>query len=267
MMPIALFAVAIATTTAGVAAGWVAIGYGAHWRATASGRPKLGKYLRAFGPEWISTIRTWVGYPSALTPVGPFAPFVPAGGPPIALIHGYMMNRSSMAWIGKQLRARGYGNVTSLEARPHAATMEVQADALAHDIRRWSEHAGGAKVIVVAHSQGGLLTRVALSKDPTLPISGVVTIGSPHAGTVMARVARTANAKQMRYGSEFLRDLPKAEVPFVSIYSDLDNIVFPKETSRFGRCVELPGIGHHALCFSPEVLSAVVEAFSDFRLS
>ena len=266
-MPIALFAVAIATTTAGVAAGWVAIGYGTHWRTTAKGRPTLRSYLRAFGPEWVSTIRTWVGYPSALMPVGPFAPFVAGGGPPIALIHGYMMNRSSMAWIGKQLRARGYANVTSLEARPHAATMEVQAEALAQDIRRWSEHAGGVKVIIVAHSQGGLLTRVALSKDPTLPIAGVVTIGSPHAGTVMAQAARTANAKQMRYGSEFLRDLPKPEVPFVSIYSDLDNIVFPKETSRFGRCVELPGIGHHALCFSPAVLSAVVEAFADFRLS
>ncbi len=267
MIPIALFPVALVATTAAVAAAWVAIGYGAHWRATPIGRPNLGNYLRAFVPEWLATIRTWVSYPTALIPVGPFAPFVLDGGPPIALIHGYMMNRSSMAWIGKQLRARGYANVTSLEARPHAATMEVQASALAQDIRRWSEHAGGARVVIVAHSQGGLLTRVALSIDKELPIAGVVTIGSPHAGTVMAQAARTANAKQMRYGSEFLRGLPKPEVPFVSIYSDLDNIVFPKETSRYGRCVELPGIGHHALCFSPEVLSAVVAAFDDFRLS
>lgn len=266
-MPIALFAASIAATTVGVAAGWVAIGYSVHWRTAASARPPLRRYARAFVPEWLATIRTWVGYPSGMTALGPFAPVVADGGPPIALIHGYMMNRSSMAWFAKQLRARGYENVTSLEARPHAATMETQAEALAQDIRRYSEHAGGVPIIVVAHSQGGLLTRVALARDPSLPVRGVVTVGSPHAGTVMAQVSRTPNARQMRYGSQFLKELPEPSVPFVSIYSDLDNIVFPKETSRFGRCVELPGIGHHALCFSPEVLEAVVEAFADFRLS
>jgi pimeloyl-ACP methyl ester carboxylesterase len=266
-MPIALFAMGIAASTAVVAAGWVAVGYGVHWHATEKARPKLKRYLRAFGPECLATIRTWMGYAGGVLPVGPFAPYVALGGPPIALIHGYMMNRSSMAWIAKQLRRRGYDNVTSLEARPLTADMQVQAESLAQDLRRWSEHAGGKKVIVVAHSQGGLLTRVALANHLDLPVCGVVTIGSPHGGTVLAQVARSANAKQMRYGSQFLRELPQPAVPFVSIYSDLDNIVFPKETSVFGRSVELPGLGHHALCFSPEVLSAVVDAFADFRLS
>lgn len=266
-MPIALFAATVAVTTVGVAAGWVAVGYGAHWRTTSENRPKLRDYVSAFGPEVMATLRTWMGYATGMSAVPPFSPIVDGGGPPIALIHGYMMNRSSMAWLGRGLRARGFANVTSLEARPHRASMEVQAEALANDLRRWSAHAGGAKIIVVAHSQGGLLTRVALAKYPDLPIAGVVTIGSPHAGTVLAQMARAPNAKQMRYGSEFLRDLPRPSVPFVSIYSNLDNIVFPKETSLFGRSIELPGIGHHALCFSPEVLSATVEAFADFRLS
>jgi pimeloyl-ACP methyl ester carboxylesterase len=202
-----------------------------------------------------------------LAAAGPFAPYVRDGGPPIALLHGYMMNRSSMAWMAKGLKRRGHANVVSLEARPHRAMLEVQAEALARDLRRLSEHAGGVKVVVIAHSQGGLLARIAVTREPDLPVAGVITIGSPHAGTVLASVVRSPNGRQMRWNSPFLRELPAPPVPFVSIYSDLDNIVFPKETSKLGRSIELPGLGHHALCFSPRVLDAVLDAFGDFRFS
>lgn len=244
----------------GTAAAWVGAGYAMHWRASGPHAPGDAKaYVSTAVGEWVATLRTWAVFGSGVFKSGVWRDYSPEAGPPIALVHGYMMNRSSMAWIAGALQRRGLGNLVLLEPRPKFAPLETQADWLAAEVRRLSEHCGGAKVVLIAHSQGGLLSRIAAQRHPDLPLQRIFTIGSPHMGTLMAARSRTPNGLQMRYKSPFLQALTAPVVPICSIYSDLDNIVFPKETSCLGESIELHGIGHHALCFSEQVVDLIAQ--------
>ncbi len=241
-----------------VAALWVAVGYTGHFIFTREARPSVLAYFRAFWPEWWASVRTWAAYPLAMLPVRSWPSFDARGGAPIVLVHGYMMNRASMFAMRRALVRNGYRNVLYVEPRPNMAALERQAEMFAGEVRRVSAWADNAPVTVIAHSQGGIIARVAIARHADLPVALVVSIGSPHAGTVMARPMTSPNGVQMRLGSAFLKDLPPPRVPFVSIYSNLDNIAFPKETSQFGRSIELRGLGHHALCVSSEVVQHVL---------
>jgi pimeloyl-ACP methyl ester carboxylesterase len=63
--------------------------------------------------------------------------------------------------------------------------------ALGHAIDCLYESSGGEKVIVIAHSMGGLATRFALGSDKARAskVSSVVTYGTPNAGSLAALVA------------------------------------------------------------------------------
>ena len=91
--------------------------------------------------------------------------------------------------------------------------------------------------IVVAHSMGGLALRRWYRDQPQADrIASVITIGTPHHGTLMARLAFSENGRQMRVGSKWLRDLCELEDAsrygqFTCFYSNCDNIVFPPSTA------------------------------------
>jgi pimeloyl-ACP methyl ester carboxylesterase len=242
---------------------WVAVGYTGHFVFTKHDRPTLAAYWRAFWLEWLANVRTWAAYPLALMPVRAWPQYEPRAGPPIALVHGYLMNRASMFAMRRALKRHGFGNVVFIEPRPLLAALETQAQMMAGQLRRLSAWADKRPVTVIAHSQGGLIARVACANVLDLPVQLIVSIGSPHAGTIMARPMLSPNGMQMRLGSPFLQRLPPPVVRYVSIYSNLDNIVFPKETSRLGRSIEVTGLGHHALCVSRRVVDHVVGALCE----
>ena len=243
-----------------IAAVWVCFGYVGHWR-SAEARPSFLAYIWAGFVEWLATIATWLMFPLGVRKSGPWASDA-GDAMPVVLIHGYMMNRSSMYWIAYTLKRMGFTRQALLDPRPLYAPMEEQADWIAREVRRYSQHCGGRRVAVVAHSQGGVLARIAAVRHPDLPLEHIVTIGSPHRGTRMAKRSRTANGIQMRFESPFLVGVGTPDVPVTSIYSDLDNIVFPKSSSAFGEAIELHAVGHHALCFSGRVAREAVRALS-----
>jgi triacylglycerol esterase/lipase EstA (alpha/beta hydrolase family) len=106
----------------------------------------------------------------------------------------------------------------------------------------------------------------------------VVTIGTPHNGTWLARFAHGQNGRQMRQDSEWLQQLNrlktlvgaspadesaaiKTPVRFTCWYSNCDNIVFPASTATLqgadNRLVQ--GAGHLELAFWPEVMEKTFE--------
>jgi hypothetical protein len=66
--------------------------------------------------------------------------------------------------------------------------LETQTTELLNDIAQTAP--GQTGFIVVGHSQGGLIGRRAAQRSSSGFITGVVTIGSPHIGTIIARNAR-----------------------------------------------------------------------------
>ncbi len=131
----------------------------------------------------------------------------------------------------------------------------------------------GRGVDVVAHSMGGLLTRLALM-DPEVAkrVGTVVTLGTPHHGTYAARFLATERALDLRPESPLLKTL-EAQVPWpgpptlprlVTYWSRADVLMLPSDTARVegAEHVELQGISHTGYLLRPSVLFHVLGVLS-----
>ncbi|HYQ90559.1 MAG TPA: alpha/beta fold hydrolase [Candidatus Competibacteraceae bacterium] len=100
----------------------------------------------------------------------------------IVLVHGLYMHGACLALLARRLSQQGYR--TRLFTYPSLRqTLADSALALATLIRS----AETPVVHLVAHSMGGLLVRHLLACAPTLPPGRVVTLGTPHQGSCVAR--------------------------------------------------------------------------------
>ena len=115
--------------------------------------------------------------------------------------------------------------------------------------------ATGMAPLMVCHSMGGLAARAWLQSaaDNEMRVHHVVTIGTPHQGTWIASDTLPANLKQMKFGSDWLKQLAGSEPPerylrFTCFYSNCDNIVFPTLTAT------LPGADNRHVSGEPHVV-------------
>lgn len=190
---------------------------------------------------------------------------------PILLLHGVLCNggvwRPFMRWFA----ARDIGPVYTLSYGPPLASIEQFADQAAQMIEAIRAETGANKVIVVAHSMGGLVMRAYVRRFGGSRIARLVTIATPHEGSVLAWLAFGQSMAQLRPGNRWLADLgtPQGDdlPPIVSLWSWHDSMVAPQTSSRveFGENVELAGIGHTALLRDREVFDRVVEEIDRAR--
>jgi triacylglycerol lipase len=173
----------------------------------------------------------------------------PAGGRlPLLLIHGYQCNRAFWFWQRPLLEAAGWVVAThSLE--PVYSDIDAYAEGISRRIDEVLASTGAPQLILVGHSMGGLASRAYLRRHGMAKVARLVTLGSPHQGTLLARLGLGPNARQMRIGSDWLRALA-APLPAgsVSIYSCHDNYVYPQQA-----CSTLDGAAN----MSPSAVSAI----------
>ena len=185
---------------------------------------------------------------------------------PVVLVHGYYANRGYFRPLVRALEARGIGPIFVPSASRVLAPIEAFADELHERIEAIAAGTGQPRVIVVGHSMGGLVARAYLARYGNARLARLVTLGSPHHGSVLAHLGLGANGRQMLPESDFLARLASdsSTVPpgTVSIYSCHDNMVMPQASSRLAaaRNVALPGLGHIAMLRSPRLVAALVEA-------
>lgn len=99
-----------------------------------------------------------------------------AGSRRLVLLHGLWMHGVSMYWLAAQLRAQGWD--------PEIFSYHSVVDGPERTIARLVDVLGdGGETAIVAHSLGGLVALQALCMAPALPVSRVVCIGSPLAGS------------------------------------------------------------------------------------
>lgn len=114
---------------------------------------------------------------------------------------------------------------------------------------------------------GGLAVRAFLAQHGTAAIGAVVTLGTPHRGTWLARFGYGRNVAQMRLDSGWLRDLAAREAgqtraPFTVVLSYHDNIVVPQsiQTLEGARTIELIARGTSELAYYCGVWARALEA-------
>lgn len=171
---------------------------------------------------------------------------------PVLLVHGYYSNRGYFRHLVRRLEARGAAPLFTPNFTSIFASIERFAAELQVEIERICTATGAEQVVLVCHSMGGLAARSYLARHGPARVRKLVTIASPHEGTVHAHLGGGENGRQMRRGSAFLAGLREREAgrgpgcATTSIYTPQDNLVAPCRSSLlpWARNVALPGLGH-----------------------
>ncbi len=187
------------------------------------------------------------------------------GGVPVVFVHGYMQNRVGFVGLARRLTRRGLGPLFGFNY-PWFASLTSNATRLDRFVARICTETGSPKVDLVCHSMGGLVAMEMMGQEALanrLKVRRCVTIATPHAGVMWRGPILGAGGSDLRRGAKILETYAarKLTVPCLSIYSTHDNIVHPKESSslavRGGRDVEVEGLAHLSILFSPHVAEHV----------
>ena len=213
----------------------------------------------------------------------------------VLFIHGFVCNRGVWnPWLAR-LTAQGTPFV-AVNLVPVFGTIDDTIGVVEDAVRRL-EAATGQAPVVVAHSMGGLvLRRWWAEHGAAVRVHHVITIGTPHQGTWLARWGHTANARQMQIDSPWLLNLAQREGPsgalklplslpvslpltlpltsppispltsrMTCFYSDCDNIVFPpsRATLPGANNIHLPGLAHVHMADAPEPWAELQRRLAD----
>ena len=193
---------------------------------------------------------------------------VEAAGTPILLVHGMVDNRSIFTLLRRGLRRRGFGRVLTINYSPLTADVRAAAALLAQEVEELVAETGYERIHVVGHSLGGLIARYYVTRlGGDERVHTLVTLGTPHAGTYSAYALPSQLCRQLRPGSELMRELaepvPDCRTRFVAYWSDLDQMVLPQRHARLDHSdlpaanVEMHGLGHMSLPISGRVVHGI----------
>jgi predicted alpha/beta hydrolase family esterase len=182
--------------------------------------------------------------------------------PTVLLIHGYMCNRAAWRyWLRKGIPA--HWNVATVNLEPVFGPVQRYADVVRDAVEKLRAATGAERITLVCHSMGGLAARTYLRRHGHHSVQRVVTIDTPHHGTLFATLGHGPNARQMRNAVAFVRDLARDGEPvdFVCFASQHDNLIVPRNNQVLvgAEAVWFEEIGHLAMLASDEVLAKLVE--------
>lgn len=234
-------------------------------------------------PTWRELLRAWRGEAFTAPQVffwrQPFRAHAIADNvsPPAAMqgrrgvvfVHGFFCNRGMWTpWL-QRLQGQGHAFI-ALSLEPLLGSIDDYAGQIEAAVQRVTE-VTGLPPLLVCHSMGGLAVRAWLKiYQSESRIHHIVTMGTPHRGTWLARFGHGHNGRQMRLQSEWQTRLDDAMPKhrhqlFTCWYSNSDNIVFPTTTATLpgadNRLVR--GVAHVQLAFLPQVMDATLALLRD----
>ena len=181
----------------------------------------------------------------------------------VVLVHGFVCNRGLWNPWMRELRARGTPFI-AVNLEPLFGSIDRYPRIIEAAVARL-ESITGRPVVLVGHSMGGLAIRAWLRQfEADARVHRVLTIGSPHQGTWLARYGHTINGKEMRQRGPWLAALINAEPAtraalFTCFYGHCDNIVFPAAGGMLpgAENLHVPGTAHVQMAFQPVVFNEV----------
>ncbi len=187
---------------------------------------------------------------------------------PVVLVHGIFHNASAFHRFERVLGREGFRNLSTLELWTSIQSLEKMAEELKRFVRRALARCAHANPLgrarIVAHSLGGMVTRVALL-DPDFAslVDKVVFLGVPHGGNFFFRFPFPPCIRDLRSGSKLfarLRDEPlPGQVHYWNLRGGLD-LVAKSQATFLPHVPNLifDGIGHAGLLHDRNVIRTVV---------
>lgn len=253
------------------AAGWVGWGVA---RGTVWTAQRVAEGYRAIDPD----LRRHVAHAPivGLTHIAPARTDIRAlpddGFRPVLFVHGLAGHPGNFAPMRGYFRFMGRTRTYAIAFRASDRIPDMARDLAAtiEAIVAANELGEGARIDIVAHSMGGLVTRYALeTSEIARHVDTLVTLGTPHHGTYAARYAATAQTIDLRPNSDVLRTLasqvpwpPRPGLPrLVALWSDADMLLLPPESAQMpgAQNVELKGSTHLSYLIDPAAWQKVWE--------
>lgn len=159
--------------------------------------------------------------------------------------------------LRRSLRKRGFEDV---EIFSYNSSGQVPLEELADQLR---DFAGDRPVRVVAHSMGGIITRLAKARDPHWALQQAAFLCVPHRGSALARLLPWRGIRQLRPDSEVMGFLAGQtwEVPTLCVWCPGDLIVIPGSSARMSDARE------ELVCHFPLHNWPVVSPFYHHRIA
>jgi len=169
----------------------------------------------------------------------PPRPAVPAHvGAPVLLVPGWFDTERDLAALRIRLLAAGWDEkgVVAMTFRDATGSNWEHAEEISMAVDHLLGVTGAERVDIVAHSMGGLATRLYLRETPGAAVRRVVFIATPHRGTYMAYLAFGEGRGEMQPDSDFLRALNEGPpvppgIQAMTIRSKLDAVILPPESA------------------------------------
>lgn len=210
--------------------------------------------------------------------------------PTVLVVHGFNHDHHQMEPLARFLRAQGcsvYG--IDLVPADGSSSLVQLADQVVAALRRLvilriSEESEGApiredaappssfRIHVVGFSMGGLVSRIAYQqRGGSAFTKSVISIASPHEGTIMAYLKRAPGVVDMRPTSPLIRSLRSSfeasidtdgMTDFSQLWTPFDHLIVPPSNGKLPRGSNrlVPVIGHNRLIAHPACFQAVFEA-------
>jgi pimeloyl-ACP methyl ester carboxylesterase len=182
--------------------------------------------------------------------------------PPLVLIHGIFSNASCWLYAAHALKKRGF-SIRVFTYSPFVSPEQIVAE-LATFLKR-VKCSDDRLPLFVTHSMGGLIARLFLFDAPGCTC-GLITLGTPHAGSKITSLLFGKQARSLRPCSDMLLRLADAtgpDIPCVSLAVNSDEAVLPPSSLeppdgwRLRICESVAG--HYGMLFSPKTVSTLVE--------
>ena len=182
----------------------------------------------------------------------------------VVFIHGFICNRGFWnPWL-KRLQGSGHAYV-ALSLEPVFGSIDNYTPQIEAAVKQVTD-ATGLPPLLVCHSMGGLAARAWLhSLRADDRVHHIVTIGTPHHGTWLARFSHTLNGQQMRLNASWQAGLDlgapsQRSKLFTCWYGNSDNIVFPASSAMLAGADNrlVRGQAHVQMAFAPQLMDSTL---------
>lgn len=200
---------------------------------------------------------------------------VDAAGTPILLVHGIVDNHTIFTVLDRALRRRGFRTVSSYDYGLLTRDVRTAAQALGDAIEKVAANTGYERIHVIGHSLGGLIARYYVQRlGGDAHVHTLVTLGTPHLGTVFARAAPLLPlVRQLTPQSAVIQELaepaPDCRTRFIAFHSDIDHLIVPHRNARLehpdlnARNVAVRGVGHMSMPNNARIAFQITEALRE----
>lgn len=182
-------------------------------------------------------------------------------GRPVLLVPGYAMNRGTMRLLAWRIEQTGRPALAI--SLPHFKTIEELAEKVAEGAGELQRATGADKIDVIAHSQGGLVTRYWIQQmGGHTEVERYVSLGSAHRGTKVAGFGIGPSSFQQMPGTPLIEALAAKPLPteleWHAVNGGEEFMILPPGNDELpapGKNVRVERLGHTALLFSSSAWS------------